>query len=91
MVVTWENHPVVDNSDDDLLLLCDSKNGSPFPIGDTLVTCTSVDNYGNAAQCQFIVNISGTYKDLYCSREICDLIELCIVCIQLNNVQPAGV
>ena len=58
-VVTWTHAPVIDNSRIDVQLICDRKNGSHFPIWDTLVTCTVVDNFGNIAQCQFTVNVSG--------------------------------
>ena len=57
-----------DNSGLPVTATCDPSSGSPFPLGDTDVTCTATDSSGNEASETFTVtvidNIAPTISDL---------------------------
>ena len=40
-----------------LVVQCTPASGSMFPIGDTLVTCTTADDAGNPASCTFTITV----------------------------------
>ncbi|HEX8824594.1 MAG TPA: HYR domain-containing protein, partial [Archangium sp.] len=39
---------------------CSHASGSEFPAGDTLVTCSATDAFGNAASCEFVVSVKSS-------------------------------
>lgn len=59
-VVAWEDPKATDNSNLEPNVTCDSKTGTPFPIGQTKVNCIAEDKSGNRGECNFYVNVKGT-------------------------------
>jgi hypothetical protein len=39
---------------------CSHASGSEFPDGDTVVTCSATDGFGNSSSCEFLVRVSGS-------------------------------
>ncbi|KAG2483217.1 hypothetical protein HYH03_017915 [Edaphochlamys debaryana] len=60
--VDWSmNVTAVDNSDQQLLIVCDpDQTGTNFTIGDTNVTCTAFDEFANNATATFTVTVQDT-------------------------------
>jgi hypothetical protein len=40
-----------------LTVVCDPPSGSTFPIGETVVTCTATDKFGNEVDCSFTATV----------------------------------
>jgi hypothetical protein len=40
---------------------CSHESGTAFPGGDTLVTCSATDAFGNSSSCEFVVTVNGTF------------------------------
>ncbi|NP_001161670.1 thyroid peroxidase-like protein precursor [Saccoglossus kowalevskii] len=53
--VYWPRLIVRDNSKENIGVTCSRANGSDFPEGVTIVTCTCTDSSGNCATCSFSV------------------------------------
>jgi hypothetical protein len=49
-----------DDCDEQPALACDPPSGTPFPVGETMVTCTATDASGNSASCSFKVTVRDT-------------------------------
>jgi hypothetical protein len=70
--ISWASLTVQDNLDGNPSLSCSSASGTTFPIGTTLVTCSSIDQAGNSSAVSFNVTvrdatapvISGTPGDI---------------------------
>ena len=58
--VDYEEPEASDNCDADVEVSCDPPSGSMFPVGETVVICTAVDDAGNAASCSFTVTVEDT-------------------------------
>ena len=56
----WEL-PVASDNSGNVSVTCDPMSGTNFTIGQTPVTCESVDGSGNRAFCSFSVNVTGKY------------------------------
>ena len=56
-VVDYEAPDALDNCDMDVEVICEPPSGSMFPIGETEVVCTAIDDAGNQATCFFIVTV----------------------------------
>ncbi|XP_072041684.1 ficolin-1-like [Amphiura filiformis] len=54
-MVIWQDPVATDNSDSSPTVICDPPSETRFPIGQTLVTCTAFDGYGNSDSCSFNV------------------------------------
>jgi hypothetical protein len=50
----------IDPEDGPIVPVCVPPVGSKFPTGETTVTCTAVDGFGNQAQCSFVVTATDT-------------------------------
>ena len=59
-MVAWKKPTATDNSGNIPDVICDPPSGSNFTIGQTIVTCETVDESGNKAACNFRVNVTGT-------------------------------
>lgn len=46
--------------DDSVDVSCDPPSGSAFPLGETTVTCTATDSFGNSVECTFTVTVEDT-------------------------------
>ena len=68
----WKNPNATDNSGHVNDVTCTPQARSLFPIGQTMVTCRTMDDAGNIAECYFYVNVSGkiVYEGLNCSKEM---------------------
>jgi hypothetical protein len=51
------NVTATDNSGGIVFFECTPASGASFPLGQTLVTCTATDAYGNASRCSFPVTV----------------------------------
>ena len=58
-LVEWELPVATENSTDSLTITCDPASGTHFTIGQTSVTCTALDAYGNSSSCIFYVDVKG--------------------------------
>ena len=58
-VVWWPLPTASDNSGEGVTLTLDYSPGDSFPIGNTIVTYTATDSYGNVATSSFEVKVSG--------------------------------
>ena len=58
-VVSWPLPTASDNSGEGVTLTSDYSPGDSFPIGNTTVTYTATDAYGNVATSSFEVKVSG--------------------------------
>ncbi|XP_072017521.1 uncharacterized protein [Amphiura filiformis] len=56
-MIAWQGPVATDNSGDNPTVNCDPPSGNNFVIGQTPVTCTASDGYGNNASCAFNVNV----------------------------------
>ncbi len=56
-VVEWDHPIATDNSGDSPIITCNPASGSNFTFGQTSVTCTAVDEYGNSKSCTFYVDV----------------------------------
>jgi hypothetical protein len=56
-VVTFETS-ALDECDPSPTITCDPASGSEFPLGETVVTCTAVDESGNSSECSFAVMVT---------------------------------
>jgi hypothetical protein len=45
---------------DSVTVVCEPASGSEFPVGETTVTCTATDNFGNSSECSFRVTVTDT-------------------------------
>ena len=61
-VVSWPLPTASDNSGEGVTLTSDYSPGDSFPIGNTTVTYTARDAYGNVATSSFEVEVSGSIK-----------------------------
>ncbi|MGA1823548.1 MAG: HYR domain-containing protein [bacterium] len=62
---------VSDNEDPDPDVISNYPSGSLFPLGDTIVTVTAVDDAGNSATCDFTVTVKDTTAPhLICPADI---------------------
>ena len=57
-LVQWEL-AATDNSGDSTNVTCDPASGRNFVIGQTSVTCTASDAYGNNNNCVFYIDVKG--------------------------------
>ena len=60
---------VWDNVDSSPLLTCSHPLNFSFPLGDTTVSCTASDSFGNVASCSFNVTVVG--KELQDKSYLC--------------------
>ncbi|XP_076450356.1 sushi, von Willebrand factor type A, EGF and pentraxin domain-containing protein 1-like isoform X2 [Babylonia areolata] len=67
-LVQWRPPAVTDNSKEPVDLQSDVMSNTSFPVGLTVVTYTARDQTGNAASCQFVVNVTA----LFCQAPIID-------------------
>ncbi len=44
--------------------ICEPPSGSVFPLGDTVVTCSTTDDDGNRVECQFTVSVVDTQSPM---------------------------
>ncbi len=58
-LLEWESPTATDNSKENVTITCDPASGSNFTIGQTSVTCTAVDAYGNSNNCIFYLDVKG--------------------------------
>ena len=63
-VVVWETPFSSDNSGVVPHVSCNPASDTSFPIGETGVNCTAIDNSGNQASCEFYVNIIGNASNV---------------------------
>ena len=66
--VEWDHPIATDNSGDTLTITCDHASGTNFTIGQTPVTCTALDAYGNSNSCIFYVDVKGIFPQQW---ELC--------------------
>jgi hypothetical protein len=57
-IVTYDPPAFIDNCDTSLSITCVPPSGAFFPVGDTLVTCTALDDNSNEARCTFTVRVT---------------------------------
>ena len=53
------NITATDNVDQNSSVTCSPSSNEPFSVGDTSVTCWSVDDAGNNGTCDFVVTVTG--------------------------------
>ena len=58
-MVIWEKPTATDNSGNVSDAICYPSSGNNFTIGQSMVTCESVDGSGNRAACHFNVIVTG--------------------------------
>ena len=58
-MVQWSQPVATDNSGVIQTVSCDVKSGTDFAIGQTKVTCTVIDGYGNNNKCTFHIDVIG--------------------------------
>ncbi|XP_070549857.1 hyalin-like [Ptychodera flava] len=63
-VVVFDGESAIDNGRDVLNVTCDPPSNSTFDEGDTVVTCSATDFFGNVGFCTFTVSISDTTNRL---------------------------
>jgi len=56
-VVNYEQPDAIDNCDGEVEMTCEPASGSPFPVGETAVVCTAVDDAGNRSTCSFKITV----------------------------------
>ena len=61
-IVSWTPPTASDNSGEAVTLTSDYSPGDAFPIGNTTVTYTATDTYGNIATSSFAVVVTGKYN-----------------------------
>ncbi|XP_070549909.1 hyalin-like [Ptychodera flava] len=59
-VVVFDGESAIDNGREVLNVTCDPPSNSTFGEGDTVVTCSATDFFGNVGFCTFTVSISDT-------------------------------
>ena len=65
-IATWDIPTVSDNSGN-YTLSSTHQPGDAFPIGNTTVTYTIMDQAGNIAEAQFVVHVTGKQILCYCT------------------------
>ena len=72
VTATWNMPTTVDNSGRNSTVTCTRDSPSRFNIGNTVVMCTAIDEYGNEAICEFTVNvvIGEDEVDTKCNRDV---------------------
>jgi len=71
MLVEYPTPHVTDLCDGELEVTCEPASGSFFPLGTTTVTCTTADDSGNVATCEFdIIVVEQTPAVLTCAGDI---------------------
>lgn len=65
-IVTWNEPELSDNAGKANWLVRSSSSGTAFPIGSTPITYIATDQFGNQAQCSFVVIVlgKGTVKNI---------------------------
>jgi uncharacterized repeat protein (TIGR01451 family) len=56
-VVTFPTPTVANSCRSPVTVKCQPASGSTFPVGDTPITCTVTDAFGNSSACQFTVSV----------------------------------
>jgi hypothetical protein len=57
---TYTDPTAIDIVDASPVVNCAPPSGGTFPLGDTVVTCTATDDFGNSSQAQFTVSVVDT-------------------------------
>ncbi|XP_022111822.1 uncharacterized protein LOC110991038 [Acanthaster planci] len=55
--VSYTLQVATDNADPSPNVSCNKTSGSTFPLGETVVSCTALDKYGNSKTCTFRVDV----------------------------------
>ena len=70
--VAWTEPTFVDNCDDDIDVSVNKRPGDTFPEGNTVVTYTATDNFGNSVQCEFTVTVTVKVPEDQCTPKNAD-------------------
>ncbi|XP_072016290.1 hyalin-like [Amphiura filiformis] len=68
-IVSWPDLFVTDDLDTSLDISCLPLSGNSFALGETLVTCTAIDDVGNEQSCSFSVIVDQEAPSISCPLE----------------------
>ncbi|XP_070569354.1 polycystin-1-like protein 2 [Ptychodera flava] len=56
--VSWTLPTATDDNTDDVAVRCQPSSGTNFTVGETVVTCSAMDNSGNEGSCSFKITVT---------------------------------